>query len=81
MIAASIVDWGTLLQAAYGSAAFAIGLLLMGGLAVVASLRSQDQDRRGASRGGVIALNVVAVACALAIAGAVVLGIYVMANK
>jgi hypothetical protein len=79
MIAASIVDWGTLLQAAYGSAAFAIGLLLMGGLAVVASLRSQD--RRGASRGGVIALNLVAGACALTIAGAVVLGIYVMANK
>jgi len=79
MIAASIVDWGKLLQAAYVSAAFAIGVLLMGGLGVVASLRSQD--RRGTSRGGVIALNLVAGACALAIGGAVAFGIYIMANK
>ena len=79
MIGSSIVDWGKLLQAAYMSAAFAIGVLLLGGLAVVASLHSQD--RRGANRGGVIALNLVAGACALAIAGAVALGIYVMANK
>ena len=61
------------------SAAFGIGVVLIGGLAVVASLRSQD--RRRAHRGGVIALDVVTGACVLAIAGAIALGIYIMANK
>jgi hypothetical protein len=74
MIGASIVEWGKLLEAAYMSAAFAIVVLLLGGLAVVASLHSQDRD--GANRGGVIALNLVAGGSALAIAGAVALGMF-----
>ena len=60
-------------------ARFGTRTTVAGGLGVVASLRSQD--RRGTSRGGVIALNLVAGACALAIAGAVAFGIYIMANK
>ena len=79
MIASSIVDWGKLLEAAYLSAAFGIGVVLLGGLAVVASLRSQD--RRRARQSGGLALDVVTGACALAIAGAIMLGIYIMASK
>ena len=79
MIGSSIVDWGKLLEAAYVSAAFGIGVVLIGGLAVVASLRSQD--RRRARRGGVIALDVVTGACVLTIAGAIVLGVYIMVSK
>jgi hypothetical protein len=73
------VDWGKLLEAAYVSAAFGIGVVLIGGLAVIASLRAQD--RRAAGRGGAVALDLVTAACALAIAAAIVLGIYVMASK
>ena len=79
MILATVVDWGKLLEAAYVSAVFGIGVVLIGGLAVVASLRSQD--RRRAHRGGVVALDVVTGACVLAIAGAIALGIYIMASK
>ena len=79
MTVATVVDWGRLLQAAYVSAAFGIGVVLIGGLAVVSSLRSED--RRRAHRGGVIALDLVTGACVLAIAGAIALGIYIMANK
>ena len=79
MILATVVDWGKLLQAAYVSAVFGIGVVVIGGLAVVASLRSQD--RRRAHRGGVIALDVVTGACVLAIAGAIVLGVYIMVSK
>jgi MFS family permease len=79
MILAAVVDWGKLLQAAYVSAGFGIGVVLIGGLAVVSSLRAQD--RRRAHRGGVVALDVVTGACVLAIAGAIALGVYIMANK
>jgi hypothetical protein len=73
MIATLTVDWAKLLEAALVSAAFGIGVVVIGGLAVVASLRSQD--RRRAGRGGAIAMDIVAGACALAIAGAIALGI------
>jgi hypothetical protein len=79
MTFASIVEWDKLLQAAYVSAAFGIGVVLIAGLAVVASLRSQD--RRRANQGGAIALDVVTAACVLAIAAAIVLGIYIMTDK
>jgi len=73
------IDWGKLLEAACVSAAFGIGVILIGGLAVVASLRAQD--RRLARQGGAIAFDVVAGACALVIVAAIVLGIYIMASK
>lgn len=79
MILATVVDWGKLLEAAFVSAVFGIGVVLIGGLAVVASLRSQD--RRRAHRDGAVALDVVTGACVLAIAGAIALGIYIMASK
>jgi hypothetical protein len=79
MIAGLTVDWGSLWQAAYVSAAFGIGVVLIGGLAVVGSLRAED--RRRAGRGGAVALEIGTGACALAIAGAIALAIYIMANK
>ena len=79
MTFASIVDWGKLWQAAYVSAAFGIGVMLIAGLAVVASLRSQD--RREAHEGGAVAFDIVTGACVLAIAAAIVLGIYIMTDK
>jgi hypothetical protein len=79
MIASTLVDWGKLLQAAYVSAVFGIGVILVAGVAVVASLRAQD--RRNAGEGGVVALQVVTGACVAGIVAAIALGIYVMANK
>ena len=79
MTLASIVDWGKLWQAAWVSAVFGIGVVLIAGLAVVASLRSQD--RRQAQQGGAIAFDIVTGACVLAIAAAIVLGIYIMTDK
>ena len=79
MIVAVDVDWSGLLQAAYVSAAFGIGVILVAGLAVVASLKAQD--RQAASQGGALAFHVVTGVCVLAIAAAVVLGIAVMINK
>jgi len=79
MIFAVDIDWSSLLEAAYVSAAFGIGVLLVAGVAVVASL--QAQDRQKAHQGGVIALHVLTGACVLAIVAAVVLGIWVMTDK
>ena len=79
MIFAVDGDWSGLLQAAYVSAAFGIGVILVAGLAVVASLKAQD--RQAASQGGALAFHVVTGVCVLAIAAAVVLGIAVMINK
>jgi hypothetical protein len=79
MTGVATIDWGKLLEAAYVSATFGIGVLVIGALAVVASLRAEDCRR--ADRGGAIALDLVTGACALAIAGAIALGIYIMANK
>jgi hypothetical protein len=78
-LAAIDVDWGALLQAAYVSAAFGIGVLAVGGAAVVASLKSQD--RRRARQGGYIALDAVTGAGVLVILAAIALGIYIMTQK
>jgi hypothetical protein len=73
------VDWAKLFEAAYVSAAFGIGVILIGGLAVVVSLRAED--RRSSGRGGATALDVVTGMCALAIVAAIALGIFIMATK
>ncbi len=79
MIFAIDVDWSSLLEAAYISAAFGIGVMLVAGVAVIASL--QAQDRQKAHQGGVVALHLLTGVCVVAIVGAVVLGIAVMVNK
>jgi hypothetical protein len=79
MIFALDVDWAKLLEAAYVSAAFGIGVIVIAGVAVVASLRSQD--RRSGHQGGAVALDVVTGVCVLGIVAAIALGIFIMANK
>jgi hypothetical protein len=78
-LAAIDIDWGALWEAAYVSAAFAIGVMGVAGLAVVASLKSQD--RRQAHQGGYVALDVVTGAGVLVIVAAIALGIYIMTDK
>ena len=73
------VEWGKLLEAAYVSAAFGIGVILVAGVAVVASLRAQD--RRRAHAGGAAALDALTIVCVVGIAGAIALGIYIMTQK
>ena len=73
------IDWGALLQAAYVSAAFGIGVMAIAGFAVVASLKSQDRKRSG--QGGVLALNAVTGISVVIIGAAIVLGIFIMTSK
>jgi fucose permease len=73
------IDWGALLQAAYVSAAFGIGVLAVAGFAVVASLKAQD--RRESGQSGVQALNAVTGISVVIIGAAIVLGIFIMTNK
>jgi hypothetical protein len=79
MIFGVTVEWGKLVEAAYVSGAFGIGVILIAGFAVVASLRAQD--RRAAHQGGAVVLDVVTITCVVAIAAAVVLAIYIMTDK
>jgi hypothetical protein len=79
MIGAIEIDWGKLGEAAAVSAVFGIGVLVVAGVAVIASLRAQD--RQAAQRGGVLAYQVVTGACVLGIAAAIALPIDVMAEK
>jgi hypothetical protein len=76
---ASIVDWGKLFEAAYVSAAFGLGVMLVGGLAVVASLRAQDVKER--STGQAVAYNSATGLFVLLIVAAAVFGIYIMTQK
>jgi hypothetical protein len=73
------VEWSKLLEAAYVSAAFGIGVILVAGLAVLASLGAQD--RRRSHQGGAVVLNAVTILCVAGIAGAIVLAIYIMTDK
>jgi len=79
MLAAIDVDWGKLGEAAYTSAAFALGVMLVGGLAVVASLRSRDTKESG--RGGVLVYDAVTGLCVIVIVAAIAFGIYIMTQK
>jgi hypothetical protein len=76
----SIVEWSKLWEAAYVSAAFGIGVMLVGGIAVVSSLRGQDLKKEH-NTGGAIAFDAVTVVCVLGILAAVVFGIYIMTDK
>ena len=75
----SEIEWDKLFEAAYVSAAFGIGVILVAGGAVIASLRAQD--RRRDNMGGAVALDVVTGACVLLIVAAIALGIYIMTDK
>ena len=79
MIAAIEIDWSKLVEAALVAAAFGIGVILVAGVAVVASLRAQDRVR--ADAGGAVAYQILTGVCVAGIAAAIVLAVYVMANK
>jgi hypothetical protein len=70
------IDWAALGEAAYISVAVGLGVLLVAAVAVTSSLRAQD-----AHGGSSAVFNVVTVACVLALAAAVVIGIYLMTDK
>jgi hypothetical protein len=70
------IDWSALGQAAWTSVAIGLGVLLVAGVAVTSSLRAQD------SRGGdSTVLNVLTIACVVALLAAIVIGIYIMTDK
>jgi hypothetical protein len=76
----SIVAWGKLAEAAYVSAAFGIGVMLVGAFAVVSSLRGQDRKREQHA-GGAIAYDVATGVFVLMILAAVVFGVHIMTQK
>jgi len=77
---ATLVDWDLLGEAVAVSFAIGIGVLVVAAIAVVASLRAQDERAAGDGEGGVVGWSAVTVACVLAIAGAIAAGIWVMAQ-
>jgi hypothetical protein len=74
------IDWAALGQAAWTSVAIGLGVLLVAGVAVSSSLRAQDARGSGHSGGGAV-FNVLTIACVVALAAAVVIGIYFMTDK
>lgn len=76
---ATLVDWDLLGEAALASVVIGIGVLVIAGLAVVASLRAQD-ERAAGREGPVIAYGAVTVVCVGVIAGAIAAGIWVMSQ-
>jgi hypothetical protein len=91
LVYAKLVDWDLLGEAVAASFVIGIAVLVIAGVAVVASLRAQDARGGGGPSGGagdardgaaasVLGWSALTVACVLAIAGAVAAGIWVMAQ-
>jgi hypothetical protein len=80
LLAASIVDWGTLGKVCLYSLVAGVGVTVVFSLAIVGAARFADlrRDGRTVEAGGYAVLLAVSLA---AVAGAVVLGIIVMAKK
>ena len=76
---ASIVDWAALGKTAYVSVLIGLGVLLVAALAVVSSLKAQDDRREGAGTAAV-AYNGVTLLCLVGLFAAVVYGIYLIAQ-
>jgi hypothetical protein len=74
------IDWAALGQAAWTSVAIGLGVMLVAGVAVTSSLRAQDANA-GGHGGGSTALNVLTIACVVALLAAIVIGIYIMTDK
>ncbi len=74
---AEIVEFSPLLEAIWTSAAFGLGVLVVAGIGISASLRAAEQ--RSEHHGGAVAsLSIVTVVCGLALIAAVALGIWAM---
>jgi hypothetical protein len=80
LVYAKLVDWDLLGEAVAASFVIGIAVLVIAGVAVMASLRAQDQREAGAGEGVVIGWSALTVVCVLAIAGAIAAGIWVMAQ-
>jgi hypothetical protein len=74
------IDWAALAQAAWTSVAIGLGVMLVAGVAVTSSLRAQDARASGQGGGGAV-LNVLTIACVVALLAAIVIGIYIMTDK
>jgi hypothetical protein len=79
-LASTIVDWATLGKVALASLASGVGVTVAFSLAIVGAARFADmrRDGRAIEAGAYAVLLAVAIA---AVAGAIVLGIVVMAKK
>jgi hypothetical protein len=74
---AEIIEVAPLLEAIWTSVAFGLGVLLVAGVGVTASLRAADQ-RAAHHEGGFASWSVVTVGCGVILVAAVVLGIWAM---
>jgi heme/copper-type cytochrome/quinol oxidase subunit 2 len=74
------IDWGALGQAVWTSVVIGLGVLIVAALAVVTSLRSQDARNygRGSAAASYAAITTL---CVIALAAAIVVGIYIMTDK
>jgi hypothetical protein len=76
---ATIVDWAALAHTAWVSAVIGLGVLLVAAVGVAASLKAQD-DRAAGMGGGAVAFGGVTILCVIGLIGAVVYGIYLIAQ-
>lgn len=77
VLAAKLVDWSLLGQAVAASIVIGLAVLVVAGLAVVGSLKAQDES--GTSHAGAaLGFNALAVLCVLGIVAAVAGGIWAM---
>jgi hypothetical protein len=74
---AEIVEIAPLLEAIWTSAAFGLGVLVIAGIGVTASLRSAE-GRSEHQEGTFAGYGIVTIVCGLALVAAVVLGIWAM---
>ena len=74
---AKIVEIAPLLEAIWTSIAFGLGVLVIAGIGVRASLRAAD-ERGEHHEGAMASYSIVTVICALLLVAAVVLGIWAM---
>jgi hypothetical protein len=77
MILGSVVDWHSLGQAILSSVVIGLAVVLVAGVAVVASLRAQDA-RAKHQEGEVVVFSAVTVLCVIGIGAAIVAGIWAM---
>jgi p-aminobenzoyl-glutamate transporter AbgT len=79
MTSFAAIDWAALGQAAWVSVVIGLGVLLIAAVAVTSSLRAQDA--RGPGGGSPAVYGAVTVLCVIALAAAIVIGIYIMTDK
>jgi hypothetical protein len=80
IFASDLVDWHALWQVIYISAAAGLLISISMGVAVVSSLRAQD-DRAAGRDGSAVALTAVAVVGVAIVVAAVIYGIYYITSK